>query len=67
MVYSGFRYARLAAERGIPIAALNIGKTRADSLLSLKLEASCGETLSACAALLARSRTEEEPSRISPA
>ena len=50
MVYSGFRYARHAAERGIPIAALNLGKTRADPLLSLKVEAPCGAALSACVA-----------------
>ncbi len=50
MVYSGFRYARHAAELGIPIAALNLGKTRADPLLSLKVEAPCGATLTACVA-----------------
>ena len=48
MVYSGFRYARRAAERGIPIAALNIGRTRADDLLTLKVEAPCAATLEAC-------------------
>jgi NAD-dependent SIR2 family protein deacetylase len=48
MVYSGFRYARRAAERGIPIAALNIGKTRADDLLALKVEEPCSEALIAC-------------------
>ena len=33
-----------------PIAALNLGKTRADPLLSLKVEAPCGAALSACVA-----------------
>lgn len=47
MVYSGYRFARVAAERGIPIAALNRGRTRADELLSLKLDADCGEALAA--------------------
>lgn len=37
MVYSGFRFCRLADERGIPIAAITPGVTRADSLLQLKL------------------------------
>ncbi|MFM7569071.1 MAG: NAD-dependent protein deacetylase [Betaproteobacteria bacterium] len=47
MVYSGYRYARRASERGIPIAALNIGRTRADELLSLKVEAACASALAA--------------------
>ena len=45
MVYSGFRFARAAAESGLPIAAINRGKTRADDLLAFKVEADCGETL----------------------
>ena len=40
MVYSGFRFCRIAAEAGKPIAAVNLGKTRADDLLSLKVAAS---------------------------
>jgi NAD-dependent SIR2 family protein deacetylase len=46
MVYSGFRFARAAAERGIPIAAVNLGRTRADDLLALKVEARCEAALS---------------------
>ncbi|HEY1773793.1 MAG TPA: NAD-dependent protein deacetylase [Gammaproteobacteria bacterium] len=45
MVWSGFRLVREAAERGIAVAALNLGVTRADGLLHLKLAAPCGETL----------------------
>ncbi|GAA5524162.1 NAD-dependent protein deacetylase [Microbulbifer aestuariivivens] len=45
MVYSGFRFCRLAREWGKPIAALNLGRTRADDLLQLKLDARIGETL----------------------
>jgi NAD-dependent SIR2 family protein deacetylase len=37
MVYSGFRFCRLAAEHGIPSAAINAGRTRADALLDVKL------------------------------
>jgi len=38
MVYSGFRFVELAAKLGMPIAALNLGRTRADDLLTLKVE-----------------------------
>ena len=47
MVYSGFRFAREAARRGIPLAAINRGKTRADDLLALKIENDCGPALHA--------------------
>ena len=53
MVFSGFRFARTAAARGLPVAALNRGRTRADDLLALKLEADCGAVLAAVAARLA--------------
>jgi NAD-dependent SIR2 family protein deacetylase len=45
MVFSGFRFVREAAKRGQPVAAINHGRTRADELLTLKLEADCGELL----------------------
>ena len=45
MVFSGFRFVRRAHERGIPIAAINRGVTRADALLSYKLQADCGAAL----------------------
>jgi NAD-dependent SIR2 family protein deacetylase len=47
MVHSGYRYALAAQRRGIPIAALNLGRTRADAILSLKVEASAAPTLDA--------------------
>jgi NAD-dependent SIR2 family protein deacetylase len=46
MVYSGFRFALAAARRGIPIAAVNLGRTRADDLLTLKIEQPCETALS---------------------
>src|ERR1043165_8971882 len=46
-VWSGFRFVKRAAERGIPIALVNVGPTRGDALASLKIEAPCGATLSA--------------------
>jgi NAD-dependent SIR2 family protein deacetylase len=46
MVYSGFRFAQMAAHRGMPIAAVNLGRTRADDLLDLKVEDRCEAALS---------------------
>ena len=45
MVYSGFRFAEAAAAAGKPIAAVNLGRTRADHLLALEISAPCGEVL----------------------
>ena len=45
MVYSGYRFALAAAERHLPIAAINIGHTRADALLSVKVQAQAGAVL----------------------
>jgi len=45
MVYSGFRFVEAAARAGIPIAAINLGRTRADHLLALKTEQSCEAAL----------------------
>lgn len=49
MVYSGYRFCLWASRAGMPIAALNIGRTRADSLLSVKVELPCGDALAALA------------------
>ena len=45
MVYSGYRFVHAAAQSGKPIAAINLGRTRADSLLSLKVIDSCSAAL----------------------
>jgi NAD-dependent SIR2 family protein deacetylase len=45
MVYSGFRFCEWADRMGKPIAAINLGRTRADHLLALKIESSCAEAL----------------------
>ena len=45
MVYSGYRFAQAAADAGRPIAAVNLGRTRADHLLSLKLTLPCAQAL----------------------
>jgi NAD-dependent SIR2 family protein deacetylase len=46
MVYSGYRFAEAAANAGKPIAAINLGRTRADHLFALKIERPCDEALS---------------------
>lgn len=41
MVYSGYRFAHAASKAGKPIAAVNLGRTRADELLTLKVNQPC--------------------------
>jgi NAD-dependent SIR2 family protein deacetylase len=45
MVYSGLRFVQAAVAAGQPVAALNLGRTRADALLTLKVEQSVGPAL----------------------
>jgi NAD-dependent SIR2 family protein deacetylase len=45
MVHSGFSLVQTAADSEKPIAAINIGRTRADGLLSLKAEQACEAAL----------------------
>ena len=45
MVYSGFRFVRAAASAGKPVAAVNLDRTRADDLLSFKVEQPCEAAL----------------------
>lgn len=47
MVYSGYRFVRDAVLQGKPVAAITLGRTRADNVLSLKLGAGCAPVLSA--------------------
>ena len=51
-VYSGYRFLRRAAERGIPIAIVNRGPVRGEEHAALKLDASTGATLDALASRL---------------
>ncbi|MFC5462936.1 NAD-dependent protein deacetylase [Massilia niabensis] len=57
MVYSGFRFCRLATAAGKPIAAVNLGRTRADHLISLKIEESAERLLPQVAHMLAHCST----------
>ena len=41
MAFSAFRLCRPMADQGKPLVAINLGKTRADDLLDLKIGASC--------------------------
>ncbi|KQQ97399.1 NAD-dependent protein deacetylase [Massilia sp. Leaf139] len=52
MVYSGFRFCRLAHASGKPIAALNLGRTRADDMIALKIAQSAETLLPRVARLL---------------
>ena len=45
MVYSGYRFVHAAAQAGKPIAAVNLGRTRADELLTLKVSEPCALAL----------------------
>jgi len=47
VVFSGFRFCRMAAAARKPIAAINLGKTRADEMLALKIEDSAEQVLPA--------------------
>ena len=52
-VYSAYRFCLAAGEAGQAIAAINLGRTRADDQLSLKIAGSCGEILPALVRRLA--------------
>lgn len=52
MVWSSFRLVRAAAARGIPVVAVNRGRTRGDALFAFKCEEECGVVLKNVDALL---------------
>jgi NAD+-dependent protein deacetylase sirtuin 4 len=52
-VYSGYRFVRRAAERGAPVAIVNLGPTRGDPLAALRWDERAGAALPELAALLA--------------
>jgi NAD-dependent SIR2 family protein deacetylase len=51
-VFSGYRFVRRAAERGVPVAILNQGPTRGDEHAQLRLDARAGLALPALAQAL---------------
>ncbi len=44
-VFSGYRFVRHAAARGIPVAIVNRGHTRGDELATVKVDGGCSELL----------------------
>ncbi len=52
-VYSGYRFVQRAAARAIPLAIVNLGPTRADSLAQLRIEARLGDALPRLADIVA--------------
>jgi NAD-dependent SIR2 family protein deacetylase len=54
MVYSGYRFVAAARSRGRPVAALNLGRTRADGELQLKVVGDCGALLEAAVGAVLR-------------
>ena len=46
MVWSGFRFVHAAVREGIPVGAVNLGRTRGDDLLRFRVAAPCGPALS---------------------
>jgi NAD-dependent SIR2 family protein deacetylase len=62
MVLSGYRFVRWAHRAGMPIAIVNIGRTRADALAALSIRDNCTDVLpAAMAALNASSATGDRP------
>ncbi len=56
VVWSGYRFVRRAAQNQIPVAMVNLGKTRADGEIHVKVQADCGETLTAVVEALSPGR-----------
>jgi NAD-dependent SIR2 family protein deacetylase len=52
-VYSGYRFVRRAAERGIPVAIVTRGPSRGDPIATVRLDAALGQVLPALADRLA--------------
>jgi NAD-dependent SIR2 family protein deacetylase len=52
-VFSGYRFVRRAAERGVPVAILNHGPTRGDEHAAVRVDAQAGHTLTLLARILA--------------
>jgi len=55
-VFSGYRFVRHAAARGIPVAIVNRGPTRGDELATVKVDAGCSPILALLADELTGSR-----------
>lgn len=58
MVFSGYRFVRAARERALPVAIINLGRTRADAEVTIKVAAPCAEVLERIESALARGPVE---------
>ncbi len=58
MVFSGYRFVRAARERAIPVAIINLGRTRADAEVAIKVASPCAEVLERIEIALARSSVD---------
>lgn len=66
-VFSGFRFVRRAAERKLPVAIVNLGPTRGDTLAQLRVDAQAGRLLPRLVDILIRSGPRPAlPSRPDP-
>lgn len=63
MVFSGYRFAREANEAHMPIAILNRGATRADTLAKIRLVGECADILSRAVEILTNQGASEYNSR----
>ena len=45
MIYSGYRYVKAGHKLNKPLAAVNVGVTRADKMFELKISQACGRVL----------------------
>jgi NAD-dependent SIR2 family protein deacetylase len=67
MVYSGFRFVERAASLRKPVAAVNLGRTRADGLLTLKAEEPCESALAFLLGRLSPAASGSiQPARVEP-
>jgi NAD-dependent SIR2 family protein deacetylase len=67
MVYSGYRFVRAAALAGKPVAAITLGHTRADPLLTLKLDGNCSDALAFLDPVQLQARPEAAGAQAVPA
>ena len=58
-VFSGYRFVRRAAEKGIAVAIVNIGESRGDPHAALRVDAHAGQVLPALARALVEGRATE--------
>ena len=65
MVFSGFRFVQAAVRDGKPVAAINLGRTRADDQISVKATVPCGDALAALEERLALGADSPSDSAVS--